>query len=107
MGCRACRQTGYHGRHGIFEMMEMNYEVRQMMLKACSSGEIGEAARRHGMRTLGDDGWRLVRKGITTPEEVMRVTKDQTLGEPPKSGGGGAVEDPANTAMAPELTVSG
>jgi len=81
VGCRACRQTGYHGRHGIFEMMEMNYEVRQMILKACSSGQIAEVARRQGMRTLSEDGWRLVRKGITTPEEVMRVTKDHTLAD--------------------------
>jgi type II secretion system protein E len=81
VGCRGCRQTGYHGRHGIFEMMEMTYQVRQMILQACSSGEIREAARKNGLRTLREDGWRLVAKGLTTPEEVMRVTKDQALDE--------------------------
>jgi type II secretory ATPase GspE/PulE/Tfp pilus assembly ATPase PilB-like protein len=60
-------------------MMEMNYAIRQMILKDCSSGEIREIARKSGMRTLAEDGWRLVREGITTPSEVMRVTKDQAL----------------------------
>lgn len=79
VGCRECRQTGYIGRHGIFEMMGMNFQVRQMILKNCSSGEIREAARKYGLRTLREDGWRLVCEGITTPDEVMRVTKDQSL----------------------------
>lgn len=77
-GCRNCRQTGYMGRHGIFEMMGMNQDIRQLILKSISSGEIRQAALKYGLRTLNDDGWRLVGMGITTPEEVMRVTKDQT-----------------------------
>src|SRR3954469_5096737 len=81
VGCRDCRQTGYHGRRGIFEWMDTSNEIRQLILKNCSSGEIREAARRNGMRALADDGWRLVRDGVTTPEEVLRVTKDQSLGE--------------------------
>lgn len=80
VGCDDCRNTGYHGRHGIFEMMDMNNDIRQMILKNCSSGQIREAAVRNGLRSLRDDGWRLVGKGITTPEEVMRVTKEQALG---------------------------
>jgi len=83
-GCRECRNTGYHGRHGIFEWMDMNTEIQERILKHCSSGEIREAALRNGLRSLSDDGWRLVRQGITTPEEVMRVTKDQSLGNGPK-----------------------
>jgi type II secretion system protein E len=78
-GCKECRQTGYHGRHGIFEMMSMPTEVRQRILKNCSSQEIREAARRNGLMSLREDGWRLVREGLTTPDEVMRVTKDQSL----------------------------
>jgi general secretion pathway protein E/type IV pilus assembly protein PilB len=84
VGCRACRNTGYHGRHGIFEWMDMNAEIQDRILKNCSSGEIRVAALRNGLRSLSDDGWRLVRAGITTPEEVMRATKDQTLGSGPK-----------------------
>src|SRR5947207_2731565 len=81
VGCRDCRQTGYHGRRGVFEWMDSSNEIRQMILKNCSSGEIREIARRGGMRTLAEDGWRLVRAGVTTPEEVLRVTKDQSLGD--------------------------
>jgi general secretion pathway protein E/type IV pilus assembly protein PilB len=79
VGCRECRQTGYMGRHGIFEMMGMNYELRQMILKNCSSGDLRDVAKKHGLRTLREDGWRLVQEGLTTPDEVMRVTKDQSM----------------------------
>ena len=64
----------------------MNNEIRQLVLKNSSSGEIREAAVRNGMRSLSDDGWRLIGLGVTTPEEVMRVTKDQTLSNG-KNGG--------------------
>ncbi len=84
IGCRACRQTGYHGRRGIFEMMDMDHEIRQLILQNCSSGQILEVARKNGMRTLSEDGWRLVRSGVTTAEEVMRVTKDQSFNEAAK-----------------------
>jgi type II secretory ATPase GspE/PulE/Tfp pilus assembly ATPase PilB-like protein len=80
VGCRECRQTGYHGRRAIFEWMDTNNEIRQMILRNCSSDQLRDAARRDGMRTLAEDGWRLVRLGATTPEEVLRVTKDQSLG---------------------------
>ncbi|MEJ5236929.1 MAG: type II/IV secretion system protein [Limisphaera sp.] len=79
VGCRECRQTGYFGRHAIFEWMDVTPEIRSMVLKRCSADEIRGAARKAGMRTLAEDGWRLVRMGITTPEEVLRVTKDQSL----------------------------
>jgi type II secretion system protein E len=81
VGCRLCRNTGYHGRRGIFEWMDTTNDIRRMILKHCSSGEIREVARRNGMRALADDGWRLVRAGATTPEEVLRVTKAQSLGD--------------------------
>jgi general secretion pathway protein E/type IV pilus assembly protein PilB len=80
VGCRECRNTGYHGRHAIFEWMDMNGEIQEKILKNASAGEIRVIALQHGMRSLSDDGWRLVGQGITTPEEVMRATKDQTLG---------------------------
>ncbi len=75
VGCRECRQTGFHGRHALFEMMDMNEEVRQLLLKGRSSVEIREAARRGGLRLLVEDGWRLVREGLTSPDEVLRVAK--------------------------------
>jgi general secretion pathway protein E/type IV pilus assembly protein PilB len=79
VGCNDCRNTGYHGRHGIFEWMDLDNEIRQMVLRSCSSGEIRQAAVRKGMKSLSDDGWRLIGQGITTPEEVMRVAKDQSM----------------------------
>ena len=81
VGCRECRNTGYHGRRAIFEWMDTSNEIRQLILRNASSGEIGIAARRGGMRTLADDGWRLVRAGVTTAQEVLRVTKDQSFGD--------------------------
>ena len=81
VGCRACRNTGYHGRRAIFEWMDTNNEVRRLILRSASSDQIRDAAKRAGLRLLSEDGWRLVREGVTTPEEVLRVTKDQTLGE--------------------------
>jgi general secretion pathway protein E/type IV pilus assembly protein PilB len=78
-GCPECRQTGFHGRQAIFEWMDINNEIIELLLKNSSSVTIREAAVRNGMKSLSDDGWRLVRSGVTTPEEVMRVTKDQTL----------------------------
>jgi general secretion pathway protein E/type IV pilus assembly protein PilB len=95
VGCRECRQTGYHGRRAIFEWMDSNNEIRQMILKNCSSDQLAAAARRAGMRTLADDGWRLVGLGVTTPAEVLRVTKDQSL-----SSGGEESAEPI-VAVAP------
>jgi type II secretion system protein E len=77
VGCRACRQTGYTGRRALFEVMAMTPEIRQLLLRSASSGEIKEVARRDGMSTLTEDGWRLVREGVTTPDEVLRVSKDE------------------------------
>ena len=81
VGCRECRNTGYHGRRAIFEWMDTTNEIRQMILRNASSGEIGVVARKGGMRPLSDDGWRLVRLGVTTAEEVLRVTKDSAVGD--------------------------
>ncbi len=74
VGCKQCRQTGFFGRHAIFEWMDSDNEIRQLILKNSSSDLIRDAARRAGMCTLAEDGWRLVRLGITTVEEVLSVT---------------------------------
>ncbi len=80
VGCRQCRNTGYHGRRAIFEWMDVDQEIRRLILKNASADVLRDSARRNGMRTLAEDGWRLVRLGITTPEEVLRVTKEQSPG---------------------------
>ena len=79
VGCESCRQTGFHGRRAVFELMDLNEEIRQMILTAHSSGQIREAARRDGLRSLREDGWRVLGEGATTVEEVLRVTKDEQM----------------------------
>jgi general secretion pathway protein E/type IV pilus assembly protein PilB len=74
VGCEECRKTGFYGRHAIFEWMDTDNEIREMILKSASTDKVRDAARRGGMRTLAEDGWRLVRLGITTVEEVLSVT---------------------------------
>ncbi|HUC83597.1 MAG TPA: GspE/PulE family protein [Candidatus Acidoferrales bacterium] len=74
VGCRECRNTGFFGRHAIFEWMDSNEEIRQLILKNASTDQIRDAARRDGMSSLAEDGWRLVAAGVTTVEEVLSVT---------------------------------
>jgi general secretion pathway protein E/type IV pilus assembly protein PilB len=74
VGCKECRNTGFYGRRAIFEWMDSDNEIRQLVLRNRSSDEIRDAARRGGMKTLAEDGWRLVRLGETTVEEVLSVT---------------------------------
>ena len=75
-GCRECRQTGFFGRRALFEAMPISPEIRRALLRNESSGQIKELARGQGMRTLSEDGWRLVAEGVTTPDEVLRVARD-------------------------------
>jgi len=72
-GCDHCRQTGYVGRIGIFELMQMNQEIAELIVKHASYADIKEAAIAAGMRTLQQDGLQKVLSGITTVEEVARV----------------------------------
>jgi len=75
-GCERCFGTGYLGRVGIFEMMEMDDEIRKLIMAGADAAALTEAARRHGMRPLREDGWLKVRQGVTTAEEVLRVTQE-------------------------------
>jgi hypothetical protein len=74
VGCRECRQTGFHGRRAIFEWMDSSNEIRQLILRNASTDAIRESACRAGMTTLAQDGRRLVEEGVTTIEEVLSVT---------------------------------
>jgi type IV pilus assembly protein PilB len=73
-GCSKCRDSGYKGRCSIMEVLPVTEKVRGLILKSASSDEIKKVAMGEGMRTLSQDGWIKVLKGITTFEEVMRVT---------------------------------
>jgi len=75
-GCSTCNDTGYKGRIGVFELLSMTDELREMILNNVSSTEISRKARELGMSTLKEDGMEKVRRGYTTIQEVMRVTQD-------------------------------
>ena len=78
-GCRDCQCTGYRGRQGVFEMMPITDEIRAQILERVSSREIRRMAVQQGMKSLREDGWRLIREGRTTVDEVLRMTKDEDL----------------------------
>ncbi len=97
VGCRECRNTGFFGRHAIFEWMDTDEEIRQLILKSASTDQIRKAARDAGMRTLAEDGWRLVAAGVTTVEEVLSVTTAKEVASATKNQGG---ESAASIAVA-------
>ncbi len=73
-GCENCNNTGYKGRVGLFELMIMNNELRELIMENCSTDELRNAAQKRGMLTLRDAGMKVAFEGITTPEEVVRET---------------------------------
>jgi general secretion pathway protein E len=75
-GCPAFHGTGYAARVGIFEMMEVNDDIRKRIMNNEDASLLTAAARRNGMRNLREDGWEKVRSGLSTVEEVMRVTQE-------------------------------
>jgi general secretion pathway protein E len=75
-GCDICSGSGHKGRAGIFELMELNDELRHLIMSNADASRLTEAARRNGMKSLREDGWMKVREGITTAEEVTRVTQE-------------------------------
>ena len=75
-GCESCFGSGYTGRVGIFELMELNDEIRKQIMRGDDALAITAVARRNGMRSLREDGWLKISHGLTTPDEVMRVTQE-------------------------------
>ena len=61
---------------GIFEMMDLNEEIRDLIMSNADATKLTDAARRNGMRNLREDGWEKIARGVTTVEEVMRVTQE-------------------------------
>mgnify|MGYP001396901418 CR=1 FL=1 len=76
-GCKECSQTGFRGRTGIYELLVVDDAVRQLILTKATAQKIRDAAREKGMTTLREDGWEKVTAGITTVEEVLRVTLNE------------------------------
>jgi general secretion pathway protein E/type IV pilus assembly protein PilB len=79
-GCRQCRSFGYAGRIGLFELLVTTEIVRQLAHDRASSWELKKAAMEAGMLTLRQDGWKKVIRGITTVDEVLRITKGDRIG---------------------------
>jgi len=78
IGCRECRHVGYSGRVGLYELLAANNdEIRQLAHDRASTWEIKKKAIAQGMVTLRQDGWTKVVSGITSPDEILRVTKDE------------------------------
>jgi general secretion pathway protein E len=78
-GCENCSHTGYWGRAGIFEFLHVTDDIQRLILEKRDSNVIREAARKNGMRTLREDGWLKVKKGMTTISEVIRVTQEEEV----------------------------
>ena len=74
-GCVQCRQTGYKGRIGLFELLELDDDIRSLIVQNVALPELRHAAREKGMRSLREDGLQKVREGVTTIDEVLRVTE--------------------------------
>jgi type II secretory ATPase GspE/PulE/Tfp pilus assembly ATPase PilB-like protein len=75
VGCEECRQLGYQGRKGIYELLVVSENIRPLILSRAPASTIAMKAVEQGMRTLRTDGWNKVRNGETTIEEVLRVTQ--------------------------------
>ena len=75
-GCPECNGRGYASRMGIFEMMDLDDGIRKLIMKNEDASVLTKAARSNGMRNLREDGWRKIRDGVTTVDEVMRVTQE-------------------------------
>jgi general secretion pathway protein E len=75
-GCAECFHTGFRGRVGIFELMELNNDLRNSIMQNEDASKLTVHARKNGMRNLREDGWDKIRRGVTTVEEVTRVTQE-------------------------------
>ena len=78
-GCAECGFTGYRGRTGIFEFLRVTDEIRALILQRKDSQVLKELARQRGMRTLRQDGWLRVKEGVTTVQELLRVTQEEVI----------------------------
>jgi len=74
-GCSNCQKSGYKGRLGIFELMVMSNKIRELAFQGAATQDIRRAAVSQGMRTMFDDGVQKVLRGVTTFDEVFRVSK--------------------------------
>ena len=76
-GCSQCQNTGFRGRRGAFELVELNREIRELAFEKAPTSELRKAAKAAGMKTLMEDGKIKIFEGITTPEEVARISQTE------------------------------
>ena len=76
MGCEHCNHSGYKGRTGIYELMVADDKIRALIHNRAAESKIFVAAEAAGLQSMREDGQRLIDAGITSPEEVMSVTRD-------------------------------
>jgi type IV pilus assembly protein PilB len=76
-GCSQCQNTGFKGRIAVFEMVELNSEIRELAFEKAPTTELRKACQASGMRTLMEDGKIKVFKGTTTPEEIIRISQTE------------------------------
>jgi type IV pilus assembly protein PilB len=75
-GCEVCHNTGYMGRVGIFEVLSMSEEIRELIVAKADAGQIKKRAAKEGMRAMLEDGLDKIQQGVTTIEEVLRATRE-------------------------------
>ena len=73
-GCRLCQNTGYSGRVGLIEILVLDEEINSLIFNKASNAEIKSLAHKKGMSTLRENGFKKVKAGVTTLEEVIKVT---------------------------------
>ncbi|HTZ11320.1 MAG TPA: ATPase, T2SS/T4P/T4SS family [Candidatus Margulisiibacteriota bacterium] len=101
-GCNSCNFTGFFGRTAIYEILLVDESIRDLVLKKAPSSQIKKTAMARGMRTLRQDGWHKVINGISTPEEVMKVTSSDGT-EEKKAGALYQEYSPQDSTSAPAL----
>ncbi len=93
-GCRECHDTGFKGRLGVYEVMEVTPKIRRLIHRGAASHQLRDAARKEGVRTLSEEGAELALSGATSLEEILRVTRNE----------GDFVDDEPTTDPTPDAT---
>ena len=75
-GCGFCKGTGYYGREAIYEFLVLDEEIRKMIMAKAPASQIRGHAVKNGMKSLRQDGWDKVKRGLTTISEIIRVTQE-------------------------------
>jgi type II secretory ATPase GspE/PulE/Tfp pilus assembly ATPase PilB-like protein len=78
-GCPHCKSTGYFGREAIYEFFVLNDEIREMIVSKATAAQLKDKAISNGMSTLFQEGWRKAEQGLTTANEILRVTQEDSL----------------------------